>query len=47
LLPPFARALWVTCAEPPRRREANRALAKMSLKEEDCVANVEGARLLL
>ena len=25
------------------RREANRALAKMSLKEEDCVPDAEGA----
>ena len=28
----------------PLRREANRALAKMSLKEEDCVPDTEGAQ---
>ena len=29
---------------PARGSEANRALAKMSLKEEDCVPDTEGAR---
>ena len=32
-------------AEAMRRSEANCALAKMSLKEEDCVPDAEGARL--
>lgn len=34
-----------TRAEGLRRSEANRALAKMSLKVEDCVADIEGESL--
>jgi hypothetical protein len=38
------RALFAERALRVRRRsEANRALAKMSLKEEDCVPDTEGA----